>query len=432
MSVRSSGRPGTRRLSVVRRLGDGSRTDAGTLARDARANWFEYAAGYLASGASLSPFELAFEPGPREAKGELPSRTDPLHGVFVDALPDGWGLALMDRAFRRRGIEPGDVTGLDRLAFLGERGGGALAFAPPTHDPPGGDDPDVDLGELGRDAARAFEGDAAAVRDALVRSGGSGGARPKAYLWRDAADRYSTVPIPGASARLVKFTSADLPLGHDEGRCELAWLRMAARAGLDAQRGELVEPGGADARLAWLSLERFDCTAADGRLHLHSASGLLGADHRLPSLDAADLVRASELLCRSPATARETFRRAMFNLLSANQDDHAKNWAWLMDDGGTWRPSPAFDVTFSPSPSGEHATSFGGHGRAPPPKAVLELGRLASLDVAGVRGIVGAVDEALSGWSRTAGELGVARGTTREIGRRLARVRRDNAALLAL
>ncbi len=338
----------------------------------------------------------------------------------------------MDRAFRRRGIDPADVTCLDRLAFLGDRGGGALAFAPPMHDELDGTEPDTDLAALGRDAARAFEGDATAVRAELVRSGGSGGARPKSFLWRDGEGRYSTQATAGASARLVKFTSLELPLGHDEGRCEAGWLRMAERAGIDVQRAELVEPEGSGGRLAWLSLERFDCTAAGGRLHLHSAGGLLGADHRLPSLDVADLVRASELLCRSPVAARETFRRAMFNLLSANQDDHAKNWAWLMDDEGAWWPSPAFDVTFSPSPSGEHTTSFGGHGRAPPVKAVLELARLASLGAAGTREIVGAVDAALADWDRIARELGVGSERKREIARRLARTRKDNAALLAI
>ncbi|OCG21774.1 hypothetical protein A9G23_04160 [Gilliamella sp. App4-10] len=67
------------------------------------------------------------------------------------------------------------------------------------------------------------------------------------------------------------------------------------------------------------------------------------------------------------------FRRALFNLFSANQDDHTKNWAFLQNDEGEWRLSPFYDITFSPSINGEHCTAFCGYGKTPPKKAVQEL-----------------------------------------------------------
>ena len=439
-----------RRLAIGRLLSTGEPVEVGALARDRTGTWFEYAPPWLASGGpSLSPFSLELRPGPQRAEEDLPSRTDPVHGVFADALPDGWGLRVMDRAFRRAGIEPSTAGALDRLAFLGDRTVGAFAFDGTAADLPREPDGDgtVDLAALGTEAARLFDGDdVERVHDALVRSGGSGGARPKALLWegpdgtfsasppgpdaRDAPDREAGRD-PAAAPRLVKFTSANLPLGHEEGRMEAAWLAMAATAGIDAQRGRLVEretPGGTR---AWLVLERFDRTGARGRLHLHSASGLLGADHRLPSLDLADLVRASERLCESPAAARETLRRGLFNLLSSNQDDHARNWAWLMDDAGGWRPSPAYDLTFSPSPSGEHMTAFGGHGAAPPAKAVRELAALASVDRSTLAEMIDRIDGALARWPREASAVGLSAGPTRDVGRRLAAVRRENASLVA-
>lgn len=62
-----------------------------------------------------------------------------------------------------------------------------------------------------------------------------------------------------------------------------------------------------------------------GRLHMHSACGLLDADFR----DYIDLIKASRHLCKSPAAGQLQFRRAIFNLLASNQDDHSKNWAFF-------------------------------------------------------------------------------------------------------
>lgn len=60
-------------------------------------------------------------------------------------------------------------------------------------------------------------------------------------------------------------------------------------------------------------------------------------------------------------------------VLFCNHDDHSKNWAFLQDDAGQWRPAPFFDVTFSPHPFGEHATAFAGHGKCPPLKTIETL-----------------------------------------------------------
>ncbi len=106
---------------------------------------------------------------------------------------------------------------------------------------------------------------------------------------------------------------------------------------------------------------------------MHSACGLLDADFRTPSLDYEDLIKASRHLCRSPAVGKLQFRRAMFNLLACNQDDHSKNWAFLQDDAGEWTPAPFYDVTFSPHPYQEHATAYAGFGKNPPLKAIQAL-----------------------------------------------------------
>ena len=254
---------------------------------------------------------------------------------------------------------------------------GALAFEPESPFMP--DSPDaVDLAELGDRARTLFEDEAAEVLPALAAISSSGGARPKAaiYLPADGGDRASVQPGAGLEPWLVKFTSAALPFGHQESLCEAAYLTLAREAGIDTPEWRLIPAPArsrASAAIASLALKRFDCTTGGGRLHMHSLCGLLDADFRAPSMDYEDLIKASQALCRSPAVGMRQFRCAVFNLFAVNHDDHTRNWAFLQTDDGRWRPSPCYDVTFSPSPYGEHSTAFLGHGATPPLKAMQQL-----------------------------------------------------------
>ena len=88
---------------------------------------FEYTDEWLASGFSISPFELPLRSGVFIAK---PRPFDGGFGVFDDCLPDGWGLLILDRYLQQQGISPRNLTLLDRLALVGSTGRGALEFRP--------------------------------------------------------------------------------------------------------------------------------------------------------------------------------------------------------------------------------------------------------------------------------------------------------------
>ena len=148
-------------------------------------------------------------------------------------------------------------------------------------------------------------------------------------------------------------------------------------------------------------------------------------------MDYEDLIKASSLLCKSPAAGQAQFRRAVFNLLALNQDDHTKNWAFLQDDRGNWRPAPFYDVTFSPSPHGEHSTSFAGFGKAPPLKAMQRLARQANFaDWQEAQQVIQDVVDAISHWRETAADLGVSKATQQLIGKQLDSTYRQNQGLL--
>ena len=415
-----------RKLTVTRTLATGQAVTVGVLAQNRQGVFFQYDADYLGRFGNLSPFGL-------KATTELqlaPKRPHSgLHGLFGDSLPDGWGSLLQDRVFRQHGILPAQITAMDRLAFVGASGMGALSFSP-TSEYRLASTGDIDLAKLGLEAQAFFDGQTEEVLADLVAAGSSGGARPKAqfYISPDEPDRCRPVARPGDEAWLAKFTSRNLPLGHEEGLCEAVYLHLAGKLGLEPPEWRLFEAPEQSGARAWLGVKRFDWVSHPqkaGRLHMHSACGLLDADFRTPSLDYEDLLKASRHLCRSPAVGKLQFRRAMFNLFACNQDDHSKNWAFLQDDAGEWVPAPFYDVTFSPHPYQEHATAYAGFGKNPPLKAIQGLAaragyakwELARKDIDGI------VD-ALADFAAVARDFGVDRGTAELIGRQLDELRK--------
>jgi serine/threonine-protein kinase HipA len=213
------------------------------------------------------------------------------------------------------------------------------------------------------------------------------------------------------------------------------FLTLAQRAGLMPPSWELLKAPSQSGAAYWLAVKRFDCIhraeLPAGRYHLHSACGLLDADFRLPSLDYADLIKASRQLCQSPVVGQLQFRRAMFNLFACNQDDHSKNWAFLQDDAGKWQPAPCYDVTFSPHPLGEHATAFVGYGKTPPLKAIQQLaGHAGFAQWKEAQQVIQEVVDVIAGFQPVAREIDVSEQTSRLIQQQLARVRLANQGLL--
>jgi serine/threonine-protein kinase HipA len=419
-----------KKLGVYRRLSSGERVAVGTLAQNARAVFFQYDSDYIRNFPNLSPFALNFDSGLQQAP-DAPHGG--LHGVFADSLPDGWGLMLMERVFRQRGILPQQLTAMDRLAYIGSRGMGALEYEPVSEYSPASGTGQVNIAELGVQAQALFDGQTTEVLGKLAMAGSSAGARPKAQLYLHPQDpqQGSTTEQPGLEPWLVKFTSSSLALGHEEGLCEATYLTLAQHAGIDVSEWQLIPAPASSGARAWLALKRFDCTQAGGRYHLHSLCGLLDADFRMPSMDYEDLIKAGSLLCKSPAAGQAQFRRAVFNLLALNQDDHTKNWAFLQDDHGVWQPTPFYDVTFSPNPHGEHSTAYCGFGKSPPLKAMQNLARQAGFaSWRKAQSVISEIAETLTGWDQVSRELGVSKETRRLIADQLYAVRRQNLHLL--
>ena len=222
----------------------GERRKVGRLALHQRKILFEYDPLFLASGIEISPFKL-----PLQAGIVTPSEVlfDGLFGVFNDSLPDGWGRLLLDRTVEKHGLRRGQLNALDRLAFVGRSGMGALSYEPDRSQSPGGEEP-LALDRLAEESAIMLAGETEEVFEELLRlSGSSAGARPK-IVAHVSADKKTIIHgesevRSGYEPWLIKFASSQDP--RDVGAVEYAYSLMARDAGIEMPATPCFEPGSA-------------------------------------------------------------------------------------------------------------------------------------------------------------------------------------------
>ena len=221
----------------------------------------------------------------------------------------------------------------------------------------------VDIAQLAHSAEQLLQGETPEVLQQLQVQGGSpGGARPKVTVaLSDLADEclsgFRAVP-PGYAHWMVKFRAReDSP---DMGRIELAFAKMAQQAGLAMPECRLLRVGHDALADEFFAVRRFD---RDGntRHHVLSLSGYIYASHRLPCIGYETVINATHNITRSVAEAEKAFRLMLFNVLTHNKDDHAKNFAFIRRAHG-WELSPAFDLTFSSGINNQHTTDIAGSG----------------------------------------------------------------------
>lgn len=390
----------------------------GGLARDIHNKiWFEYDGKWLASGFDLSPKTLAFSPEPQLAKDPL---FGGLHGVFNDSLPDGWGLLLMDREFKRRfNWTRGDIGGMDRLAYIGPRAMGALEYEPVYEQEPILEE--VDLWKLATSVETVLQGNETEILTQLRIQGGSpAGARPKVTVARSKSNPiclsgFEALPV-GYGHWIVKFRSKED--ANDMGCVEKAYAEMAAAAGVLMPETDIVTIGDKKKTEKFFAVRRLDRFGSAGRRHVLSLAGLLYADFRIPCLDYETVLGATSMLTQDVTETERAFRLMVFNVLAHNKDDHAKNFAFVHGNGG-WRLSPAFDLTFSAGMGGEHTTAIIGHGN-PGLDPVLKIGRLFHL--AKTEQIIGEVRHAIAQWPQFAKKWKVTAKSALEIQNALAKI----------
>lgn len=309
---------------------------------------FEYDPEWLNSGYSISPFYLPLKSGVFTAE---PNPFDGLFGVFADSMPDGWGNLLLDRFLINQGISLSSLNALDRLAFVGKNGMGALNYMPDNSFVYKNKTPDLE--ELAVQVAEILSEQAniPTIKNLLELTGSSGGARPKVLIKHDSV------------SWMVKFPAKED--SRDIGHQEYFYSQLAKKCGIEMPETRLFENKYFGTRL-------FDRDSKQ-RYHVHSAGGLLHASHRYPSLDYKQLAQATLALTKSIKEQGRLLRQMVFNVIIENKDDHAKNFSYLYKNN-EWKLSPAYDIVKSNGFGGEHATALAGSGN-PTRKEMINLSK---------------------------------------------------------
>lgn len=318
---------------------------------------FAYEQEWIENGFPISPFSLPLE------KRVFVPRIDPfdgLFGVFADSLPDGWGRFLVDRLMIRKGMEPAAVGTLNRLAIVGDSGMGALSYRPAIHLNEGISV--VELDQIAGECENLLKTEYSEDLDRLFRLGGSsGGARPKILTEIDGAEW------------IIKFPSYDDP--KDIGEQEYAYSLCAKECGIEMAETRLFP---SERCSGFFGTKRFDRWKSDGgqenKVHMLSVSAVLETSHRIPNLDYHLLMKLTLELTKDFSEVLKLFRLMCFNVFAHNRDDHSKNFSYLYDEQeGCYRLAPAYDLTYSSSLNGEHATTVNGNGMNPNMEDILAV-----------------------------------------------------------
>jgi len=297
---------------------------------------FEYDKDYLRAGISISPFYLPLQAGVFIAK------RDPFEGnfgVFNDSLPDGWGSLLFDRYLTEQGIDPFNLSVLERLSLIGKSGRGGLEYFPDNHSTYLDETPDIE--NLAREVQKILVADFSGntVENLYPYAGSSGGARPKVFVKIEGEDW------------LIKFKASNDP--ENVGGIEYKYSLLAKFCGIEMTETRLFE-------VKYFGVKRFD-KQNDKKQHVISAAGLLNADYRIPSIDYSTLLTACFKLTRNIEEVYKLYRLMVFNVLIKNRDDHAKNFSFILEDK-VWHLAPAYDILPSQGFNGYHTTTLNGKG----------------------------------------------------------------------
>lgn len=417
----------------------GRQIGAVTWLDDREVGVFQYAPEFVGSGIEVAPLTMPLREGPYEFPA-LPRETfRGLPGMLADSLPDKFGNALIDVWLAGQGRAPENFNPVERLCYIGTRGMGALEFQPAILGTPTARRK-LEIAALVELANRIVDeriglsgklsgvDDTRAIEDILRVGTSAGGARAKAILaWNERTGEFRSgqLPVePGFTPWLMKFDGVEGnrdkeladPLGY--GLTEYAYSLMAVAAGIEMSECRLDREGGR----AHFMTRRFDRTDDGDKLHMQSLCAMMHFDFNRPGAysyeQALQTVRRLEM---PTSAAEQQFRRATFNVIARNHDDHPKNIAFLMARSGDWSLSPAFDVAYSYNPTGEwtsrHQMSINGKRDGFEREDLVALGKAAGMKRARAEAVIDEVDGVVSDWPKFAERAGVDETTARKIKR---------------
>lgn len=342
----------------------------GTLIYFKNRIYFEYNKEFKSQGLEISPLKLNTK-NIKEPYTSLDSIDlyGGLAGVFFDSLPDKHGMTFIDKYFERKGLRESQITLLHKLAFIGDRGMGAIEYFPKEHD----DYNDIDDVLIAKDVyeemKRRLSNEAIISIENLMNIIDSvspvGGVRPKmliSYNKEKNKIKFNKKQLnKGYKRALIKFDEAYQGVGSlNFTKHEYLYMQMAKECGIDTANVFLYKENDNH----HLVVERFDRDKEDKKLHMCTASALMHKDIAVAqAISYEQLLQLTLKICNNQSEVEQMYRRMVFNALAYNFDDHGKNFSFLMDTQGQWSISPAYDITYSIGLAKEHLCTINGKGK---------------------------------------------------------------------
>lgn len=314
---------------------------------------FEYAKEFLSSGLEISPFEMPLETT-RTFKQPNPAITfRGLPGILADCLPDRFGMRVISEFYKKKyNLNTQEIDAIKMLLYVGNRSMGALEFTPTENtDDDSFLNKTLEISRLHEQAKKVLEGKADEVTAQIMRiSGSAGGARAKALI--DYNPKKGQIrsgfskPKDGFVPCIIKFDGVkEGEEGNCYGRLELIYSIMARRCNISFPATHLLE----ESERAHFIVERFDRNRKKEKIyHFASLCGLTGRDYfQKHSCTYEEFFQVVNYLTKDTSQVIEALKIAVFNIIFRNQDDHTKNFAFLMDQKGVWSLAPAYDLTYA-------------------------------------------------------------------------------------
>ena len=388
---------------------------------------FEYDNTFRRNGIELAPITMPLSHGNRPFSFPA-NRTDcfkGLPGLIADALPDKFGNQIITEWFTRQGLPVGEITPLERGCYVGQRAMGALEFEPSKASTLLNESTEIYIDELTKLAEDIFTKREAfqermyqedkTILDILRVGTSAGGAKPKAiiaYNEQTNEVRSGQVKAPeGFGYWLLKFDGVtysehgsvmENPKGI--GNVEYAYYKMAQACGIGMAECRLLDEGDN----YHFMTRRFDRTNNGDKIHMQTVAGLahLDRDQRHSYEEIFGIIRKMNLPMEA---SQQLFRRMVFNVVARNNDDHTKNFSFLMDQNGKWQLAPAYDLCYSYKPGGrwigQHQLALNGKQDDFTRKDILAVGE--NMGIRRCSEMIEEVIDAVSHWNTIAKDCGV-------------------------
>ena len=389
---------------------------------------FEFDPSFLKQGLDMAPVIMPISTLP-QGQGifnfpALPKETYyGLPGFLADSLPDRFGNRLIDIWLATQGRTPESMNPVERLCYVGNRGMGALEFEPMIKR--GKNTPQPleidDLVRLAKDALEQKEGLSAdlskdagkALQEILLVGTSAGGARAKAIIaWNEETGKVVSGQLlapKGFSHWIIKLDGVTNDMLGDPkgyGRIEYAYYKMAIDCGISMSESRLLQEGGR----AHFMTKRFDRIENNQKLHMQTLCGLCHFDYNSPGAYAYEQAFQTMRQLRLPYTdAEQLYTRMVFNVISRNMDDHTKNIAFLMNQDGTWRLAPAYDLSYAFNPTNKwlakHQMTINGKREDITRDDLLSVGK--QMNIKKEKEIIDRVRSVIDRWSYYAADAGI-------------------------